>query len=93
MPFRLRLSARFTRQGWKVKIRDKERLEPPHATILHKTQAWRLGLRDMQFLDIEPDPIEVPVALLKEIESGRDELCQQWDRMYPDNPVTEADDE
>jgi hypothetical protein len=47
----------------------------------------------MRFLDEEPYPGEVPAELLREIEEHRDELRQEWDRMYPDNPVTEADDE
>ena len=94
MPFTLPLPSRLRIQGWKVKIRDQERLEPPHVTIMHKTRAWRLGLRDLQFLDQEPDPGEVPEELVREIEAHVDELRQAWDSIYPSNPVTtEADDE
>jgi hypothetical protein len=35
----------FAERGWRIKIRDRERIEPPHATVLFKTGAWRWGLR------------------------------------------------
>jgi hypothetical protein len=39
MAFSLPLSPPLRAQGWKVKIRDRERSEPPHVTILHRTRA------------------------------------------------------
>jgi len=32
MPLQLNLPERLLHEGWKVKIRDRERVEPPHAT-------------------------------------------------------------
>ena len=43
MPFNLDLPEPWASRGWRVKIRDRERLEPLHATILQRTRAWRFG--------------------------------------------------
>jgi hypothetical protein len=45
--------------------------------------------------DREPDPDEVPEALLAAIRRQRVLLCERWDEMYPENPVAseENDDE
>ena len=43
MTYSLRLPRKF--KQWKVKIRDRETVEPPHVTLLRKTQAWRIDLR------------------------------------------------
>jgi hypothetical protein len=51
MAFDLPLSRQLAKAGWKVKIRDKERLEEPHLTILKGTRCWRLSMRSGQFLD------------------------------------------
>jgi hypothetical protein len=88
MAFELELPEPLKGQRWKVKIRDKERAEPPHVTVLWKTQSWRVGLRDLAFLDREPDPGEVPAAILSTIKEKLEELRAQWDHMYPDNPVS-----
>ena len=64
MAFALKLPRSLVRQ-WQVKIRDRERVEPPHVTIIRKTEAWRLALRTRQFLDREPDPAEIPQASSK----------------------------
>lgn len=95
MPFDLVISALFRRQGWKVKIRDKERLEPPHASVLFKCKAWRIGLRDKEFLDENPCPKDVPGKLLDCVfaDEAWKELRRQWDLMYPDNPVGGDEDE
>ena len=93
MPFDLVIPVPFRGQSWKVKIRDKERLEPPHASILFKDKTWRIGLRDGEFLDGSPSPKDVPKALLAHVEASRNELCRQWDLMYPDNPVGGNEDE
>jgi hypothetical protein len=52
--YELELPKKLKAERWKVKIRDRERSEPPHVTILHKTRAWRIGLRSGSFLDREP---------------------------------------
>ena len=76
-----------------MKIRDKERLEPPHASILFKDKAWRIGLRDGEFLDGSPSPKDVPKALLAHVEVSRNELCSHWNLMYPNNPLDSTEDE
>jgi len=87
MPFDLPLPAPFASRGWRAKIRDRERLEVPHITVLFKTRSWRIGLRDLAFLDRAPPPREVPRVVLNavaaEIEAARD----AWNAMYPSNPV------
>jgi hypothetical protein len=82
------------RARWKVKIRDKETREPPHATIIQGTKCWRLNLRDRQFMDKKPKPSEVPEKLLDHIlkEENWEWLKHEWNRLYPANPV-EADDD
>jgi hypothetical protein len=94
MAFDLRLPRVLAKQGWKVKIRDKEHLEEPHVTILRKTAAWRLGLRGGRFLDKDCSWKDFPDQLRAAIEGGWEELCQAWDAMYPNNPVAgESDDD
>jgi hypothetical protein len=87
MAFSLSLPATLVAQGWKAKIRDRERNEPPHVTVLHKTRAWRVDLRTGRFLDKEPDPNEVPKELLDELARQSDLLRRTWDEMYAENPV------
>jgi hypothetical protein len=77
--------------GWKVKIFDREIREPPHLTIIRKTTRWRLNLRTRTFMDARPPPSEVPAALLQIIEGQWTVLCQQWDAMYPQNPVADQE--
>lgn len=92
MPYHLPLPGRL-RALWKVKIRDNERLEPPHVTILRKEVAWRYGLRSRAFLDKQPDPGDVPQEILDCVERNYDELCRQGDRRFPTNPVAGTDDD
>ena len=91
VPFSLSLSWKWASRGWKVKIRDRERLEPPHATVLHKTRAWRFGLRSERFLDKDPDPGDVPGEIVEALHANLTELRQEWDRMFPENPVASRD--
>jgi len=95
VPFALTLPEPWASRGWKAKIRDRERLEPPHVTILHKTRGWRFELRSGTFLDREPDPKDVPEEIVGAVRSKIELLRQEWDRMFPENPVfsTEDDDE
>jgi len=53
MAFNLKLSRVLTQMRWKVKIRDKERVEDPHFTIIHGTVVWRVCLRDGRFMDLD----------------------------------------
>lgn len=93
MAYTLPLTAALRKARWKVKIRDKETREPPHVTIIRGTDAWRIDLRTREFMDDDPDPAEVPEELIELItgEETWQRLCDEWDRMYPTNPV--ADDE
>jgi hypothetical protein len=93
MPEEFPLPRSMKQARWKVKIQDKERLEPPHVSILRGTDKWRINLRTKQLLDDEPDPKDVPDELLKIIfgdEYWKD-IRTKWDAKYPDNPV-ESDD-
>jgi hypothetical protein len=89
VPFELSLPEAFRRARWKVKIREKETREPPHATILRSTQAWRINLRTGEFMDRQPDPADVPAELLDHVRSEPvwKSLCEAWDEKYPTNPV------
>ena len=87
MAYSLLLPADLVAEGWKVKIRDRERCETPHATILKKMKGWRVSLRDMNFLDHLPPPREVPDAVTDAIAAGLPRLIQAWNQMYPENPV------
>lgn len=89
MAFSLPLTRALKKARWKVKIRDKESRETPHVTLLRGTDAWRIDLRTGEFMDDLPDPSEIPEELIEFIraEGTWQRLCDEWDRMYPDNPV------
>jgi hypothetical protein len=90
MPYSLPLTAALKNARWKVKIRDKETREPPHVTIIRGADAWRIDLRTGEFMDDSPDRSEVPNELLELVknEANWQKLCDEWDKMYPDNPVS-----
>lgn len=92
MAFSLPIPPAWRSQGWKVKIRDKERVEPPHATIVRGTRAWRLSLRTGELLDHQPDPDDVPEALVAWVSEQVPALVTQWDAIYPENPVDSTGD-
>lgn len=87
------LPAQLAAALWKLKIRDRERTEPPHVSVLKGTQCWRWGLRERAFLDTKPPPGEVPKALVEHLAGIHDEMCAAWDEMYPHNPVTSQDND
>jgi hypothetical protein len=87
------LPAQLVAALWEVKIRDKERTEPPHASVLRGTQCWRWGLRERAFLDARPAPSDVPKALVEYLGAIHGEMCGAWDEMYPHNPVTSEDND
>jgi len=81
-------------EGWKVKIRDKERLEPPHVTILLGRKIWRLGLRDRSFLAPSGGSWrEIDERVRAAIEENWRRLCDAWDHAYPTNRVSTADED
>lgn len=88
MPFTLNVPEPWASRGWKAKIRDRERLEPPHVTILHKTRMWRFDLRSEIFLDREPDSNDVPQEIVAAVRANLTLLRQQWDSIFPENPVS-----
>lgn len=87
MPYDLEISQTYSSAGWKAKIRDKERLEPPHVTIMKGTKSWRLDLRSGEFMDDDPPPRDVPKDLLAKVQQNMGKLREEWDKMYPTNPV------
>ncbi len=88
MPFELTLPTAVSKGVWKVKIRDKERNEPPHVTIIHGTRVWRWGLREQSWLDKEPPGREVPSDVVAIVKENLAKLIAAWDAKYPENPVT-----
>ena len=94
MPFELPLPRRLKAEGWKVKIREKERVEPPHVTIMHKAEEWRLGLRDGELL-MPPggNKRDIDTGVMERINEHWAQLIEEWDRKYPENPVSSAEDE
>ena len=95
MAYSLPLTVALRKARWKVKIRDKETREPPHVTIIRGTDAWRIDLRSGGFMDADPDPSEVPEELIDLIKTDANwqQLCDEWDQMYPSNPVSEDENE
>jgi hypothetical protein len=89
VPYELCLPVALKNACWKVKIRDKETCEPPHVTIIQKMKAWRINLRTGEFMDACPEPSAVPSALKQIMKCHWILLCQQWDAMYPNNPVAD----
>lgn len=87
MPYILQLLQALKQAGWKVKIHDFERLEPPHITIYHKMRKWRLSLRDGGFLDRGDRWSQIEDGVREEIERNWDLLIREWDAIHPDNPV------
>ena len=94
MPYVVPLPRKLKAEGWKVKIREKERVEPPHVTVMHKAEEWRLGLRDKQLLEPPGGQIrDIDPAVMQIIEENWEQLKEAWDEKYPENPVSSADRE
>ena len=93
MPGRLPLPKRLSAEGWKVKIRDLENREPPHATVIRGTTDWRWDLRSRKFMDRKPNPRDVPDQLVRLLRAHDTELVRAWDATFPDNPVGPREDE
>ena len=87
MAAELKLPDALKQAKWKVEIQDKESREPPHVSILRRTDKWRINLRTREFMDKRPDPSEVPQDLLDILQDNWEWACETWDEMYPDNPV------
>jgi len=87
MRFDLELLQALKKGGWKVKIHDWERLEPPHITIYRRRLKWRLSLRDRSFLDRGDKWSEIDKEVRETIEANWELLQAEWDRIHPDNPI------
>jgi hypothetical protein len=93
MPFDVPLPRKLKAKGWKVKIREKERIEPPHVTVMHKVDEWRLGLRDRQLLVPPGGKIrDIDPAVMQIIGEYWEQLIAAWDTKYPENPVRSVED-
>ncbi len=94
MPYELPLPKKLKAEGWKVKIREKERVEPPHVTVMHKEREWRLGLRNKELLVPPGGRIkDIDDGVMRIIEEHWERLIAAWDAKYPENPVSSAADE
>lgn len=93
MPYSLPLSQPLRKAGWKVKIHDFERLEPPHVTIYRKMRRWRLSLRTGAFLDLGDKWSQIERGVREAVEGGWTTLQDEWDRIHPDNPVQGQEDD
>jgi hypothetical protein len=94
MPFQLALPKKLKAEGWKVKIREKERVEPPHVTVMHKADEWRLGLRDRQLLEPPGGRLkDIDTEVMAIIDEHWQRLIEAWDEKYPENPVSSAEGE
>lgn len=93
MPYELDLPQILKQAGWKVKIRDAERLEEPHVTILRKIDTWRLSLRSGEFLDKDHKWNQIDKGVRQAIINEWETLKTRWDAMYPGNPIRSDDDE
>src|SRR3954471_13732599 len=94
MPFELSLPKKLKARGWKVKIREKERVEPPHVTVMHHEEDWRIGLRDKQLLVPPGGRLKgIDPEVMRIIEENWDRLIEAWDAKYPENPVSGAEDD
>ncbi len=93
MAFSLEMPGLLYTEGWKVKIRDKERLEPPHVAIFRKRQQWRIGLRDGAFLTPGGSWHDIDERVREVVEANWQLLCDQWDRTYPSNRVSSAEED
>lgn len=73
--------------GWKVKIRDKERLEEPHiANLKEPESSWRLSLLSKEFLHPGGNWREIDGGVRHAGEHNWMSLIKEWNRTYPGNP-------
>jgi len=93
VPYELTLITRLRKAGWKVKIRDAERLEDPHVTILWKYKTWRLSLRTNQFLEKGQSWRQIDTGVQGAIEEAWETIKKTWDELYPENPITSKNDD
>jgi hypothetical protein len=88
MPDPIEFPRNLKEQGWKAKIYNNERLEPPHLTLIRYRAVWRIGLRDWSFMDPPGGKWkDIDPNVAKFLEDNRKILRAYWDRLHPTNPV------
>ena len=92
MPITFDISADLKKSGWKVKIREKETVEPPHVTVINGLKAWRWDLREKKFMDKKPPKKLVPTAIVKFLKENHGDIVAAWDKKYPLNKVASGDE-
>jgi hypothetical protein len=92
MPTTIPLPPALANDRWKLKIRDRERLEPPHATVIRGRQSWRWDLRAQRFMDTDPPSSDVPADLVALLHAQHLDLVAAWNGTYPENPVDSQED-
>ena len=93
MAFDLELPPEARANGWKVKIREDERLESPHVTILRKWSTWRVNLRTGEMMDLGDSWKQVDPVVKAAVFENWNRIRQEWDRRYRHNPVGGCDDD
>lgn len=93
MPKQRPLPGGLSEEGWKVKIYDLERVEPPHATVIRGRREWRWDLRNQWFMYRVPDPRDVPDEIRNLLVLHHDDLVRMWDETHPGNPVGHREEE
>lgn len=93
MPYDLNLPGGLKRAGWKVKIRDAERLEVPHVTIMRTRDVWRLSLRTCSFLEEGQGWRQIDRRVRAAIEAKCAALRTAWNARYPENPISSENDD
>ena len=96
----IRLSKKLRDRGWKIKIYDRERSEPPHLTLICREKVWRIEPRTKLFMkpggswrDIDWRDIDPEVREILDDETHWKVLCDAWDAKHPANPVSSEEDE
>ena len=89
MPYVLPLPAQAKQAGWKAKIHDNERLEPPHVTIYRKYEKWRVCLRTLELLDTGRRASDIDGSVWEAVTKTEAVklLRHHWDKIHGDNPI------
>ena len=88
------LSANLKTKVGRLRFGTEKSGSPPHVTILRRGKPWRWKLREQEFMDKTPNPSDVREELIEEILNNYEPLCNEWDKMYPGNPIRgDYDDE
>jgi len=93
MPYELKLPEGLKKAGWKVKIRDAERLEDPHVTIMRKCDVWRLSLRTCSLLELGRVWRQIDESVRAAIKAECEALKAAWNARYPKNPISSKNDD